>query len=554
MSIKIRLIIMNFLQFAVWGAYLTSMGSYLVNVGLHEHIGMFYAMQGIVSLFMPAVLGIIADRWIPAQKAVKLQSLHRSPVHGRSRILRHDERCGRDFGTLFTLYSLSVAFYMPTLALSNSVAYTALDKAGLDTIRTFPPIRIFGTIGFICSMWVVDLLGLQNNYGQFFCLRHHRSSVWRICADPAGMPHQQGRQCQIIGRGTGLTRLYAIQAEENGCFLHFLHAARRFLCRLPTDLPIPTSAVSAVFPEYAGTFGVQHANILISLSQISETLCILLIPFFLKRFGIKQVMLIAMLAWVLRFGLFGMGNPGSGVWMFVLSMIVYGVAFDFFNISGSLFVDRETDRGIRSSAQGLFVIMTNGFRCYYRHTGCTGGSESLCRFQQQCPADSAMAIGMVRICNLRADRSSGVCHRIQVQTPSGRFKVTTADEQKKKIELQVLNISNSQAQAGAYAMVLGEINGMRQLPVIIGSAEAQSMMIEMRGIVPPRPLTHTLFASVLKVLGATLLRVLIYKVDNGVFLFLPLYENRRDHPAHRRTYQRCRGPRLAHGCPHFHIR
>lgn len=114
-------------------------------------------------------------------------------------------------------------------------------------------------------------------------------------------------------------------------------------------------------PEYAGTFGVQHANILISLSQISETLCILLIPFFLKRFGIKQVMLIAMLAWVLRFGLFGMGNPGSGVWMFVLSMIVYGVAFDFFNISGSLFVDRETDRGIRSSAQGLFVIMTNGF-------------------------------------------------------------------------------------------------------------------------------------------------------------------------------------------------
>ena len=113
-------------------------------------------------------------------------------------------------------------------------------------------------------------------------------------------------------------------------------------------------------PEYAGTFGVQHANILISLSQISETLCILLIPFFLKRFGIKQVMLIAMLAWVLRFGLFGMGNPGSGVWMFVLSMIVYGVAFDFFNISGSLFVEQETSSSIRASAQGLFFMMTNG--------------------------------------------------------------------------------------------------------------------------------------------------------------------------------------------------
>ena len=169
-------------------------------------------------------------------------------------------------------------------------------------------------------------------------------------------------------------------------------------------------------PEYAGTFGVQHANILISLSQISETLCILLIPFFLKRFGIKQVMLIAMLAWVLRFGLFGMGNPGSGVWMFILSMIVYGVA------------DRP---GHPFQRTGTVRYHDKRFRCHYRHTGCTGGSESLCRFQQQCPADSAMAIGMVRICNLRADRSSGVCHRIQVQTPSGRFKVTTADEQKK---------------------------------------------------------------------------------------------------------------------------
>ena len=174
------------------------------------------------------------------------------------------------------------------------------------------------------------------------------------------MPHQQGRQCQIIGRGIGLTRLYAIQAEENGCFLHFLHAAGRFLADYQRICNPYISSFGSI-PEYAGTFGVQHANILISLSQISETLCILLIPFFLKRFGIKQVMLIAMLAWVLRFGLFGMGNPGSGVWMFVLSMIVYGVAFDFFNISGSLFVDRETDRGIRSSAQGLFVIMTNGF-------------------------------------------------------------------------------------------------------------------------------------------------------------------------------------------------
>lgn len=113
-------------------------------------------------------------------------------------------------------------------------------------------------------------------------------------------------------------------------------------------------------PHYANTFGVQHSNILISLSQISEALCILLIPFFLKRYGIKNVILIAMVAWVLRFGFFGLGNPGSGAWLLILSMLVYGVAFDFFNVSGSLFVDKETPHHIRSSAQGMFMLMTNG--------------------------------------------------------------------------------------------------------------------------------------------------------------------------------------------------
>ena len=168
MSIKVRLIIMNFLQFAVWGAYLTSMGSYLVNVNLASHIGMFYAMQGIVSLFMPAILGIIADRWIPAQRLLSFSHFTAALFMALAGYYGMTAGADVEFGPLFTLYSLSVGFYMPTLALSNSVAYTALDKAGLDTIKTFPPIRIFGTIGFICSMWMVDLLGVQNTYGQFF--------------------------------------------------------------------------------------------------------------------------------------------------------------------------------------------------------------------------------------------------------------------------------------------------------------------------------------------------------------------------------------------------
>ncbi len=359
MSIKVRLIIMNFLQFAVWGAYLTSMGSYLVNVGLASHIGMFYAMQGIVSLFMPAILGIMADRWIPAQKLLSMSHFIASLFMMLAGYYGMSAGSQVEFATLFTLYSLSVAFYMPTLALSNSVAYTALDKAGLDTIKTFPPIRIFGTIGFICSMWVVDITGLQNTYGQFFAcgLIGLVYAVYALTL-PACPVTPKG-SAQSLVEALGLRAFTLFKQKKMAIFFIFSMLLGVSL-QITNGFANPYISSFGAIPEYADTFGVQHANILISLSQISETLCILLIPFALKRFGIKQVMLIAMSAWVLRFGLFGAGNPGNGVWMFVLSMLVYGVAFDFFNISGSLFVDKETDKNIRSSAQGLFVIMTNG--------------------------------------------------------------------------------------------------------------------------------------------------------------------------------------------------
>ena len=384
MSIKLRLIIMNFLQFAVWGAYLTSMGSYLVNIGLSSHIGMFYAMQGIVSLFMPAILGIIADRWIPAQKLLSLSHLLSALFMGMTGYYGMTHGSETDFATLFTFYSLSVAFYMPTLALSNSVAYTALDKAGLDTIKTFPPIRIFGTIGFICSMWMTDLLGLQNNYGQFYSCALIGLLYAGYALTLQHCPTNQGKESKSMVEALGLRAFTLFKQKKMALFFIFSMLLGVSL-QITNGFANPYISSFGSIPEYADTFGVQHANILISLSQISETLCILLIPFFLKRFGIKQVMLIAMLAWVLRFGLFGVGNPGSGVWMFVLSMIVYGVAFDFFNISGSLFVDRETDKGIRSSAQGLFVIMTNGFGATIGTLGAQAIVNHFVDFQSQAP-------------------------------------------------------------------------------------------------------------------------------------------------------------------------
>jgi len=359
-NLKLRLIVMNFLEFAVWGAYLTSMGGYLFSHGLGEQIGWFYAIQGIVSLFMPALMGILADRWIPAQKVVSLSHALAGMLMIAAGYYAMTSGDAVQFGPLFTLYTLSVAFFMPTIGLTNSVAFNALTKAGMDTIKAFPPIRVFGTIGFICSMLTVDFSGMQHTYGQFIM-----SGVLSLVLAAYALTLPNCPVNKSAG-SKSLVDIFGLRAftlfKEKRMAIFFI-----FSMLLGVSLQISNSYANAFISsfadleQYADTFAAQHANALISLSQMSETLCILLIPFFMKRFGIKNVMLIAMFGWVLRYGLFGVGNPGMpGVLAFVLSCIVYGVAFDFFNISGALYVDQQTDESIRSSAQGLFMIMTNG--------------------------------------------------------------------------------------------------------------------------------------------------------------------------------------------------
>lgn len=355
MNLKIRLALMNFLEFAVWGAYLTSMGTYLGSIGMASQIGWFYAVQGIVSIFMPALMGIVADRWIPAQRLLGLCHLL------AALFMFGAAYCGSvgQMSYVFWSYTLSVAFYMPTLALSNSVAYNGLTKAGMDTVKDFPPIRVFGTVGFICMMWFVDLMGFQPNQNQFVASGIVSIILFLYTFSLPSCPVSEKGNKQSLVDAFGLRAFLLFKQKRMAIFFIFSMLLGVSL-QITNGFANPFITSFGADPQYVGTFGVNHANILISLSQISETCCILLIPFFMKRYGIKNVMLIAMFAWVLRFGLFGVGNPGSGVWMFILSMIVYGVAFDFFNISGSLFVDKSTDPALRSSAQGLFMLMTNG--------------------------------------------------------------------------------------------------------------------------------------------------------------------------------------------------
>ncbi|MBR0037536.1 MAG: MFS transporter [Bacteroidales bacterium] len=360
MNMKLRLIVMNFLEFAAWGAYLTSMGAYLARVGLGIDIGNYYAIQGIVSIFMPAIMGIIADRWVQAQRLLSFCHFMAAVFMGVAAWVGLSAGDAGVNGTaLFWAYSLSVAFYMPTLALSNSVSYTALDHAGLDTVKAFPPIRVFGTIGFICAMWFVDFSGFQNTPYQFVV-----SALLSVCLSLYALtlpscPVGRDSSKQSVLEALGL-KAFTLFRDKKMAFFFVFSFLLGVSLQITNGYANPYIQSFGAYEGFEGLYFVEHSNVLISLSQISETLCILLIPFFLKRYGIKIVMLISMLAWVGRFGFFGLGNPGTGVWLFILSCIVYGVAFDFFNVSGSLFVDKETDLSIRSSAQGLFMVMTNG--------------------------------------------------------------------------------------------------------------------------------------------------------------------------------------------------
>jgi len=347
---------MNFAQFFVWGAWLITFANYWFGTkgwGPQE-FGEVFLTLGIASLFMPTLTGIIADRWMNAERLYGI-------LHILSGAAVFSFPFIDDPNTFFWVMLVAMSFYMPTIALTNTVAYNALKTSGLDVVKSFPPIRVFGTVGFIAAMWLTNLLGFKANENQFFI-----SAIGSVMLGIYSFTLPKCPPQQKASDNRSFVQLFGLEAFK--LFGNYKMAVFfLFSMLLGASLQL-TNMYGDVFlddfkhiPEYADSFVVRYSTIIMSISQMSETLFILSIPFFLKRFGIKNVMLFSMFAWVLRFGLFGFGNPAEGLWMIILSGIVYGMAFDFFNISGSLFVETQTDAKIRGSAQGLFMMMTNGF-------------------------------------------------------------------------------------------------------------------------------------------------------------------------------------------------
>ena len=364
MGIKNRLIIMSFLQFFVWGAWLITIATYFFNSPMAAgenagaKFGAIFSTLALSSLFMPAITGIIADKLMDAEKLYGI-------LHICYGLVLFYVPYVQDADTLYYVIFTAMVFYMPTISLSNSIAYTILKREGFDVVKVFPPIRVWGTIGFIVAMWITNISGSKANTDQFL--------IGGVAAIALGIFSFTLPKCapqKAISKGAGMVEQLGLQAFK--LFADYKMALFFFFSMLLGGALQLTNMYGDTFlddfknnPIYGpDSFVVKYSTIIMSISQISETLFILTIPFFLKRFGIKNVMLFSMSAWVLRFALFAYGNPADVLWMIIMSCIVYGMAFDFFNISGSLFVETTTDARIRSSAQGLFMMMTNGVGAY----------------------------------------------------------------------------------------------------------------------------------------------------------------------------------------------
>lgn len=356
MNVKFRLTIMSFMQFFVWGAWLITIANYWFGTKQWDgtQFGAIFATMGFASLFMPTLTGIIADKWVNAEVLYGILHILYACVLF---YLPQVESPNAFFWTIL----VAMCFYMPTISLSNSISYTTLKSGNLDVVKDFPPIRVWGTVGFIAAMWITNLTGNKASAYQFYI-----AGTGALLLGIYAFTLPKCTPSKLISEKATVMQTLGLEAFK--LFTNYKMALFFIFSMFLGGALQLTNAYGDVFldefkhfPKYADSFVVKYSTIIMSISQVSETLFILAIPFFLKRFGIKKVMIIAMLAWVFRFGLFAYGNPAGNLWMIILSCIVYGMAFDFFNISGSLFVETSTTAKTRSSAQGMFMMMTNGF-------------------------------------------------------------------------------------------------------------------------------------------------------------------------------------------------
>lgn len=357
-SIPTRLSVLNFLEFAVWGAYLTSMGNFLWRASLAEDIFWFYAVQGLASLFMPALIGYLADSIIAPRKMLSI--CHFLSATMKSLALYY---CISSpvikFWPLFILFGLGVSFYIPTIGLNNAYVMGCLKKNGFDPVKMFPKVRVFGTIGFITAMLMVNFIPFEGVSLQ--------ASPWQLGLSACFsmvlaiyilfLPKSE----KPSGDKSDTRGSYCTLLKDKNIFCFLIFTFLISIClQITNSYCNPYISSFATIPEFAGSWGARNANAIISLSQLSEALFVLLVPLAMKWFDIKKILIIAATAWTLRFGFLAIGNTNAGIIALIVSMIVYGIAFDFVNITGAIYLDSCVDKSLKNRVQSLFMLVMSG--------------------------------------------------------------------------------------------------------------------------------------------------------------------------------------------------
>lgn len=360
MNITTRLKIMSFMQYFIWGSWLVTLGAYMINT-LHftgSDVGMVYSSKGLAAIVMPSLVGIIADKWLRADRAYVICHLVCAVA------LCYAAQVNKP-GLMFWVMLVNAMAFMPTIALSNTISYACLEQAGLDRMSHFPRVRVYGTVGFIAAMWAISLMGAELSNVQLYMAAAASLLLALYALTLPAIPVVKGKASLSLAEKLGLKAFILFKQPRMAVFFLFAMLLGAVL-QITNTFGSPFLHDFARNPAYADSFIVKYPSILLSVSQISEVFFILTIPYFLGRFGIKTVMLMSMVAWMLRFGLFAFGDPSvTGFALLMLSMIVYGCAFDFFNISGSVFVEQEVSADIRASAQGLFMTTVNGIGAWF---------------------------------------------------------------------------------------------------------------------------------------------------------------------------------------------
>lgn len=360
MNITTRLKIMSFMQYFIWGSWLVTLGAYMINT-LHftgSDVGMVYSSKGLAAIVMPSLVGIIADKWLRADRAYVI-------CHLVCAVALCYAAQVNEPGLMFWVMLVNAMAFMPTIALSNTISYSCLEQAGLETVSHFPRVRVYGTVGFIAAMWAISLMGAELSNVQLYAAAAASLLLALYSLMLPAIPVVNTKTSQSLANKLGLNAFILFKQPRMAVFFLFAMLLGAVL-QITNTFGSPFLHDFARNPAYAESFIVKYPSILLSVSQMSEVFFILTIPYFLGRFGIKTVMLMSMVAWMLRFGLFAFGDPSAtGFALLMLSMIVYGCAFDFFNISGSVFVEQEVSADIRASAQGLFMTTVNGIGAYF---------------------------------------------------------------------------------------------------------------------------------------------------------------------------------------------